>query len=84
MNLYADFEYEIEQAVIQTREEVTEQVTEKVTEQVTENVTDRLVNRFVKYSIANNKSRDIIINELTQIFGVSLDEAERYYSDAQL
>lgn len=28
MNLYADFEYEIEQAVIQTREAVTEQVTE--------------------------------------------------------
>lgn len=76
MNLYADFEYEIEQAVIQTREEVTEQVTE--------NVTDRLVNRFVKYSIANNKSKDIIINELMSIFGVSFDEAERYYSDGQL
>ncbi len=79
MNLYADFEYEIEQAVIQTREEVTEQVTE----QVTEHVTDNLADRFIKYSIENKKSKEVIIDELTAIFGLSRDDAERYYSDKQ-
>lgn len=76
MNLYADFEYEIEQAVIQAKAEVTEQVTE--------NVTERFVDRFIKYSVENNKGKETIINELTDIFGVPYDEAERYYADRQL
>ena len=84
MNLYADFEYEIEQAVIQTREEVTEKVTEEVTGQVTEEVTDQFVDRFIKHSISNNKNRESVINDLSVIFGLSPDEAAKRYSNAMI